>query len=993
MTPTEEFEAVTQLLQSHPSLFRLDDLHPLALPNPPPAPYPSVTPFQQKTQWTASSTLAVLDALPISQKAQIESLPQLPLEIARSTGATAISPDMADLFDSSDEHILQCIECRRPILRTRFVAHASTCGKGATCRNDDSEIALVIAPYGLVDHPAKPTEKVSMGSIRRGGGSKRRIPLEEETWERDLETLSTPYIPRGKSRKRRRVALSTETTSTGVGQRKRGVERKAMQVAMQAGVAWSGGGIEPLRALATKWTGRAPWAKLMQIAMPVVVARTPKRRKEDGVLMVRGLGKVEIPERPGPSLVGSLMYLRGLGMRELANTALGSIDSPQAVTGRPGAVFHGQTYVAELGTFATDPRAQTTIKMPLTVASEVPTKPVTKKAGVGKAGGTGSSGGPGSGTKKQKVPKGPRGGGNQQGQGGAHGPGKVSTPRKSGATRAAAGAGGNAKGGANSQDSQQQRGAIGRAAAGIGVSAALSNASAAAMTKFASPQHPAASQKKGYRQQMNAGGVAGPMPRVGSAQSLPSGSMAGGVPLAGNMRGGNKARQMTTSVGSTPVSGARQPGNAKITKSPSPSQASSRSGERLAMHRGSPMSAAMYDPNTLVSSVGQVPPQVNRTAGVRVSQPKAHLDFQQVMAQVTGQGGLIPGAPLGNNNAARAAMQQTASKGNMLGDKIGGQMARMQNMRGMPPQARVKPNAIPQNVQARLVAAHKRQQPRQQPGLGQMRKEERDLLQKGAPELEAQLRRVDNAVPAELITGKQEKVPHSMMFGKHPDRRGVPMNPALQANPAFLSASLDAATSPMGTNPTLNTNQQQQASLAFMRLAHQKQLNAATAANPAAAQNMMQNLLDMRSRQNIGMVPGMQQNAARNATMLNFLQATGLGAGPANTAAMTNPGMGPIPGNAIPTAPNPMMGQDALFQQLLSGQAALAPNAAAAALHGQHLGAQTGAVNPSHQIGRTGPMAAMAPAGPAVVQPPKKADLDEINRALELSFDESDLLD
>eukprot|EP00177_Eucheuma_denticulatum_P001340 GFKZ01002435.1.p1 GENE.GFKZ01002435.1~~GFKZ01002435.1.p1 ORF type:complete len:1045 (+),score=146.15 GFKZ01002435.1:422-3136(+) len=904
---------------------------------------------------------------------------------------------MADLFDSSDEHIVQCIECRRPILRTRFVNHALTCGKGGVCRSDDSEMALVIAPYGLVDQPSKPIEKVSMGSIRRGGGSKRRIPLEEDTWERDLETLSTPYVPRGKSRKRRRMPLSTETTGTGVGQRKRSIERKAMQVAMQAGVAWSGGGVEPLRALATKWTDRAPWAKLMQIAMPVVVARTPKRRKEDGVLMVRGLGKVDIPERPPPSLVGSLMYLRGLGMRELANTALGSIDSPQAATGRPGAVFHGQTYVAELGTFATDPRAQTTIKMPLTVASEVPTKPGTKKGGTGKASGAGSSGGPGSGTKKQKVPKGQRGAGNQQGQGGAHGSGKVSTPRKSGGARAAAGAAGNAKGGANSQDSQQQRGNIGRATAGINASAAVSNASAAAVTKFASLQHPAATQKKAYRQQIGAVGVTGAMQRVGSAQSLPSGSMAGGVPLAGNIRSGNKGRQMATPVGSTPLSGARQPGNAKITKSPSPSQASSRSGDRLAIHRGSPMSAAMYGPHSLVPSVGQVPVTVNRTTGVRVSQPKAHLDFQ-VMAQVSAQGGLIPGASLGNSNTARAAMQQTAAKGNILGDKIGGQIARMPpNIRGMPPQARGKPNAIPQNVQARLAAAaaQRSHQPRQQAGLGQLRKEERDLLQKSAPDLEAQLRRADKALPPELIAGKQDKVQHSIMFGKHADRRGMPMNHGLQGNPAFLGAPLDAATSPMGTNPTLNASQQQQANLAFMRLAHQKHLNAAAAAaNPAAAQNMMQNLHDIRSLQNMGMVPGIQQNAAaRNANMLNFLQATGLGAGGTNAGAMPNPGMGPIPANAIPTGPNPMMGQDALFQQILSSQAALAPNAAAAALHSQHLGAQTGGMNQSHQVGRTGPMAPMAPGGPAVVQPPKKADLDEINRALELSFDESDLLD
>lgn len=526
------------------------------------------------------------------------------------------------------------------------------------------------------------------------------------------------------------------------------------------------------------------------------------------------------------------------------------------------------------------------------------------------------------------------------------------------------------------------------------VSAALSSASMAAMNKFGSAQQMSAqqmsAQKKGSRQ-MN-GGASGGLSRDGSAQSLPAASTAAAVGHAnvkGNARGASKGRQTGIPVTSTPSIGMRS-GAKKNVKTPSPSQASSKSGNRLALHRGSPTSATMFEPALMASTMNQMTAGINRdAASVRGAPGNSQLDFQQVLAQFAGQNGRIPGAGLGMNNVARGAIPQTASKGQLPNDKSATQLARAANLRGIPHQARIKQNALAQNVQARLAQM---MQARQEGTHGPLSKDDRDLLQKTS-ELDAHLRRGEGLNP-EMIAARRDKIAHAMIYGKHLDRRNINMNPMAQHSQGFYNAVVEPPNSQIGTN-ALTTQQQQQTNLGFFPMTHQNQLNAAAAPNPGAgAPSTMQNMHDVRSLHNLGVIPpGLPANPAHNANTLSFLQAAGLGPGSTNTGAMNSPAMAGIPANIIPpTTSN--LNTETFLQQLLSAAApsSINPNAPAIALHGQHIGAPTGPLNQAHQAGRTGSMALMPPTSRPGQPPSQNSAIDEIDRALGL-VDEGDRID
>lgn len=1084
----EDKSLVTSAILAHPNDFEPSDLRPITFPSRLPRPVAQRTVFLPGSSWTSPSATAVLDALHTSYKAQTKAHEGL-LRFARCAGAVAVDPALADLFDGpvtkgtgeqEGERLVQCKKCERPVLFTRFVAHQDSCRENKDEKSGDvkmedalegkdtpdEELKLICAPYG----DTKPREDVrsprgtraksrvpakrsrvraaaeKAAEVARGSSESKTFsfPPEEDDWEKALQPLAPEYKPRGAATRRRRVTLPAPTETPATRKRSLHAERKASAAAHAAGVfplPRAGKDVQhedPLRVTAARFGSAAPWARLMQIAMPVVVPRTPKRRNTSASqgggsatapgLQVTGIPPgasaakpkpVDVAEKQAanvasssPTLVGSLMYLRAQGMKELSNTALHQIDAPQIPTGRTGAVFHGQSYVAELGTFETDPRAPTTIKMPLTTAPQYPLaakaaasaaaaananaaadarakkflpknqpvavqhptptttaphQPVTKKQRTSKAQRTQMA------TPSAPMPNGP-------------GPTKpVQPPRKSGSSRSSAGTTtNNVKGGTNSADSHQRPSSVRNAAqtgASNAVSAAKSAASAAAASKYATQQQ-LALQKKGAFRPMNAPGSVAMSARVGSGQSLPMGSATpSGVHVTGKGGGrGTKARVYPSPHQNNPAMAMRPAASNKITKTPSPSQASSRSGERLPMHRGSPMSAGPYDPLILASSQHNATTSgMNRVGGVRGVPGKAQLDFQQVMAQVAGQ---VAGRDMSTSGVSRGAIPHPSPNGQQLlgAGKLGGQMQRP-NMRGMPPQARAKQNASSQNIQARMAAAaHKnsRQQAR-----GQLRKD--DLHQK-SQDIEAQLRRAD-ALPNEMVASKGGKLNDTVMFGKRPDRNNLVVNHTAHASQGFYSAALAAASAQLGSNAALKNQQN-----LLMHMARTNPNAVGAGAGAATGPNILQNMQDLRPLQNLGVVPGMQP-AGHNANMLSFLQASGLSGGMAQTGAMNNlvaPGM---PGGAMPPAPNPgIIPNEAILQHILAASRAPGMNQNAQ-LHGAPMGPPTAPVNHvhPHPAGRTGPMGQMPP--PPVVQQSPNAAIDEIDRALGLSFDESDLMD
>lgn len=950
MAPDEENQSVPEIIRDFPWLFEPKDFEPVELQKKRQVPTEQRLLFQPNSSWTDSSTKAILDALPISQKAQLERIPQSSLKLARSSSSVPVDPNIADLFDGVA--LVLCHTCGRPLLRTRFLSHAKDCCKCEV--GTDPEMNLIEAPSPLpvasvIHNGESRTHPVSKRS-------KRRLVTEEEDWEKELESLREPYVPRAKSRKRRKFIVGE------IAPKRRSVERKALQLAAQAGVVSTGGGNEPLRTLAKQIGPSSVWGELMRISLPVVVRRGPKRRKEDGVITVPKLGKVRVPEVPAPSLMGSLMFLKGCGMKELGGSLISFMDTPQAVAGRPGAVFHDQTYVAELGSFETDQKQASKIKLPTSIISDLfmATKSL-KMQGMG----TVSSGG----GKKQKSGKAQRGGG---GSSSARG----STPRK-GASRSSGTAHG--KGGSNSQDSRS------------GARAATSAGSGA----ISSTKHGVAGQvniqKKGYRQ-LGATPSSLAAHRVSNASPLSSGTMnvgAHATTVKATGRSGTKSRQQPTLIGNAAAGIGYAANVTKAATTPSPSQASSRSADRMGLHR-SPISATVVDPTVIANNMNQIKGR-NRSMGLGGAPTQNQLDFQQVMAQVTGQTPMAP-MPLPIRTSGRSALSQAMPNGHPLTDKVVNQMAHP-TMRAIQNQARGRQIMA---AQARMNRIAHKSQPQHHLNRNASRKNERDLMQRGS-NIEAQLRNAEAMVSAEMSAGKRDKLASGfpIIHGKAPDRSALGINPnAVRPSQGFYSAAPNI----VGSDPSamLKAQQTQQANLAFLRIAHQNQLGNAAMGNPAAlaaaaagTPNLLQNMHDLRSLQNMGvMAAGMPGNpAAHNANVLSFMQAAGLSNGQANAAALSSPSMGPVANAAIPPATmapgGGMISGEAILQQLMTATAPPSASAGNMTAAG-HMGAAKKTMS-GNSIGH--------PQNTQANPSAQNAAMAALDRALGLSFDESDLMD
>lgn len=964
--------------------------------------------------------------------------------------------------------------------------------------DDDLQMRLLCAPY-CNDEESEESESAEIAACREGRVdiatrlSKRKtdgtgeneaatkesddslhFPREEDSWETTLTTLAPRYVPRCLRKRRRRVPLPSPTETNSHKKRNVNTEKRSSQAAVAAGVMSlqsqgpdainpSDRDESPVTELAKSFGEGAPWSKLMQMAMPVTMPRDPNAKpiaslqdlssaqlslsakgrnglQGSGVLKDKNAEASDKPTsnfaNPTPSLVGALMWIRASSLKEVANTVLYSIDAPQLPLGRTGTVFHGQTYIGDLGTYETDPRAPTTIKMPLaTVGSvHIPGKPGRVPASPSSNSGPQDSrskklqGAPTSNPaaagiaasqqvlKKQRPSKANR----------AHGPGPTGqlpvgvipgkagqvSSRKPGSFTRGPGVFPpvNVKSATNLIESQHrppaQRNALPPSTTvNAGGSAVV--AAPAAAAQYASQQ--IAQQKKAFRQ---ADAGIGGLPRAAHAVQ---GALGNAMPPVMKPGGrGGKVRPYPTPNSNNP-SPSMRPSNAKVTKTPSPSQGSSRSGDRLPMHRASPLSAGQLDSTLMGPTTSTASSGMNRAAVVRGGTGKAQLlDFQQAMARAVGQGASGSGRDASVASGSRALLHHSP-KTQVLGtDQYNAQLQRA-NMHGLATQPRPKPSPSIPGAQQRLIAQRNSRTPLR----GAVRKDGRDLQQKTA-ELEAQLHRPP-AAPGQIVPGTGGKTNPAIIYGNRGgDRNNVTVNHtgSQRSNGVYTGA--------LGGAPTQHSNNaamKGQANLALFGMAQAPQN--AVGGNAGGAPNMLQNIHDMRTLQNVGVVPGMQAGAP-NANVLNFLQASGLGGtmaasggmgistgmpmtgglpmssavgiggGAQQTAGMNNAvGAGIAPG-AIPPAGNAgvLATEDAILRQLLSASAgrgaALLSNAAG--LHGQGVGAgppQLGHGH-GHQGGRTG---AMGPAGRPVVQTAATAAIDEIDRALGLSFDESDLQD
>lgn len=1065
-----------------------------------PVPVPQRTIFQPGTDWKAASTKCVLDALHTSCARQIYETETSSdnLHVSRCSGSVAVDASMADFFEgpvdvpvrleSQEPSLVQCKNCHRPVLMTRFLNHHDKCANDPQVdesRNEgvldlDPQMVLIRSPYGRLEQKDDGTESkeasecrgtFAIHSYEESGGLKRArsnvgtdgeleksqdqysFPSEEDNWKSTLSSLAPSYVPRGSTSRRRRILFSYPVESNN--QKKRGVnmERKASLAANAAGMisiqtqngtaSVSKNDLEedPVVALAKELGDSAPWSKLMQIAMPISTPRNPNAKKvlssrdyPNALLHLQSTGNASVAGvassskgRPGdivdkqttnfitpaPSLVGSLMWIRSKGLKSLSNTALYNMDVPQPPVGRTGAIFHGQTYVADLGTFETDPRAQTTIKMPLATSSpaQIPGKGTSTGGSTGKNPGSvdvrtkklqGASTNSNTGgvalhqplSKKQRTVKGQRAhssGANGQAVTGVASQGKSGQPssRKAGGSARAHVSLPQANATSAAVFDSQHHPHSGRNSIHLNVNTAnapLSTPSAAA-AKFNSQQ--ITQQKKIFRP------VTGGMGMVGRvAQPLPVGLGPGGgashVTTKGSSRG-VKARPYPGHLTNTASPSVRA-GMSKVTKTPSPSQGSSRSGDRLPMHRGVPMSATQFDPVLMGPAANVAAVGVNRVAAIRGGTGKAQLDFQQAMAQVAGKGVVAAGSE--GANGSLGMLQQGVPKGQIMGtDKFGAQM----RIRGMVPAARGKQNVSNPGAQPRIPVNHKNSRVQ---GRAQSRK---DDMQQKAAELEAQLRRSEAMAGDQLLASKVAKMSPPIAFGNRADRTNIPVNHgATHPSAGIYTAALAAQHGP-------NTAMKGQANLGLFRMAQASQ-NAA-GAGTTATPNVLQNMHDVRPMQTLGVVPGMQ-TSGHNPNVLSFLQASALSGGIAMSGGMPMsagmqltagvPPAGAISNVGIPTTNIPNAGNagmmstgDAILQQLLSAGRGTGLMANPAALHAQAMSAQGTQLGQAHahQIARTSGMVAPISRPVAPTTPNAAIAIDEIDRALGLTFDESDLRD
>ncbi|CDF37225.1 unnamed protein product [Chondrus crispus] len=858
------------------------------------------------------------------------------------------------------------------------------------------------------------------------------FPPEEDDWKKFLTPVVGEYRPRCSMARLRRAALPALLETPAARKKTLNMERKAMIAANATGVfrmPSKDRHDDPLRVAAMRFGCAAPWSKLMQTAMPLVTPRAQKKRgylapQERSFMTAGGMQITGLPPGKGsakqkqeaqlekqigavkqavPTLVGSLMYLRGMGGKELASSSLHQMDVPQAPVAKTSSVFHGQKYFAETGAFEMDTRTSASIKLPLATAT--PFMPSAKPGASANASSVSAAvdarqrkfppktqapaavppPAPAAPvnhqpvTKKQRISKAQRGPGTASAARMANGQTQVrpvQTPRKSTSSRSSAGTTGTNVKAANTADSHQLP-TVGRTPAQItaskAASAAMSAASAAASSQYLT-QEQLAMQAKGAFRPMHAPTSVSPSVRVGTVQSLPTvaGAPAG---MHVNMKGGARAGKARAHASPSQSNAAMimRAVAAKKTKTPSPSQASSRSGERLPMHRGSPMTTGAYhDPMLLATSQQNATTSaMNRINQARGVSPKSQMDFHQAAAQVNAH---AAGREIVSSGMSRSGVLHTSPMG-QLADKLATQLPQ-QTLRGMTPQGRAK------HARMAAVAAQKNRQPQAH---GQLRKD--DVIQ-NPHDLEAQLRRAD-VLPADMVPGKAGKLNDPSMFGKGPNRNNLMMNQAGHASQGFYSNALGAQSAQLGHNTPIN-----QRNLMMLRMAHaNRNPPIAAGAGAPGAPNILQNMQDLhRPMQNLGVVPGMQPSA-HGANMFNFLQVNGLSGGMPQAGGMNNPVVPGMAGKGMPTGPNAgmMNPHDAIFQQMLTATRGPGMNSSAP-LHAGPMTNPTAPLNVhGHQVVTTGPMRQI-PAHLGVQQSSDPAAIHEIDRALRLSFDESDLM-
>ncbi|CAN8062416.1 unnamed protein product [Agarophyton chilense] len=264
--------------------------------------------------------------------------------------------------------------------------------------NDCSQSSATPAVRGSNHSQNEKKESVRTSSKVR----KVSIPRDEDDWETSLTPISES-MPRCSSYRKRRVLLPHIPDT----QRKRlQSEKKAITAANTTGLyppsnPRHSSGItskhpDPIREVARKCSARIPWAKLMHTALPLPLRTklTPRKRK-----FSRAIGTVSLDtdgssfhptntngnvknlkpsegfdrcqtmaqQQQHPSLIGALLWLRGHVSREIFGTPLQHMDVPSSLYARNPTLFHGQTVVSKVGTFETDPRPISTIKLPSSV--------------------------------------------------------------------------------------------------------------------------------------------------------------------------------------------------------------------------------------------------------------------------------------------------------------------------------------------------------------------------------------------------------------------------------------------------------------------------------------------------------------------------------------------------------------------------------------------------------------------------------------------------
>lgn len=238
-------------------------------------------------------------------------------------------------------------------------------------------------------------------------------PREEDDWETSFKLAFPPQRTISKYRRRRVFLPAPQPPST---QRKRtlAVERRSLEAAAVATLnpiparspthQHQAYARDPLRNAVITCASTLPWTKLVQVALPVAIPRdnnprqmlkiTPTSENAPSVTNNVPPSPPTTPTARGPSssidpadmealattattpaLAGTLLYLRGQGLRPLANTPLSSLDAPQLPIAKCGAVFHGQKHIAPMGTYFTDPRNPSSAKFSLPTVAPLPPLP------------------------------------------------------------------------------------------------------------------------------------------------------------------------------------------------------------------------------------------------------------------------------------------------------------------------------------------------------------------------------------------------------------------------------------------------------------------------------------------------------------------------------------------------------------------------------------------------------------------------------------------